>query len=320
MATPVTVYRWDDAGAPQIVDGKPTEYINLFKKCLVEGYGEKQGLGWQVQDESPLNQISFMNAGSGGSFVFGSESGGDIAGEKIKMQCCQSFIDFDNLVQPSQYSLYRTNYSGTFKEWMIIGTNAAFYFVNKRENQTKPANLVYTTYPVFFVGDFKPFTPGDQNTFIFWGGHSGSDHTNPASAQYISGQMVDSSMGRIIRTYTMDSPPQQVDCSIVNLIGNGRHNSLDSVIKKQTPEVTFLSPNYLTISNSAYHNDAYAESNNSVTNPLIRGLIPGLYVSQQTGFYDELLYFIKKINGVDYFNIPSTNNAASAVWINMEEW
>ena len=98
------------------------------------------------------------------------------------------------------------------------------------------------------------------------------------------------------------------------------HNSKDSIIKKQTPEITFLSPNYLSVSSRDYHYDDYAENNNSVTNPLLRGIIPGLYVSQQTGFYDELLYFIKKINGVDYFNIPSTDDAASAVWINLEEW
>lgn len=320
MAQPVTVYRWDDEGAPQIVDGRPSEYINLLKKCLVEGYGEKQGLGWLVQDESPLNQASFANAGSGGSFVLGSESGGDLAGEKIKMQCCQSFIDFDNLVQPSPFSLYRTYYSGTFKDWMIIGTNSAFYFVIKRENQTKPSDLIYGTYPIFFVGDFKPLTPGDQSLFIFWGGHSGSDHTNPASAQYISGQYVDGGLGRLIRTYTMDSPALQVNCAIRNLLGGGPHNSKDSVIKKQTPEITFLSPSYLSSTTRDYHYDEFAENNNSLTNPLLRGIIPGLYISQQTGYYDELLYFIKKINGVDYFNIPSTADAASAVWINLEEW
>ena len=51
MASPVTIYRWDDVGAPQIVDGKPSEYMNMLKKCLVEGYGSKASLGWTVVDD-----------------------------------------------------------------------------------------------------------------------------------------------------------------------------------------------------------------------------------------------------------------------------
>ena len=75
MAQAVTVYRWDDPGAPQIVDGRPSEFINVFKKCLVEGYGDKQPLGWQVQLEEAINKISFINdvtaGGSGGSKLGG---------------------------------------------------------------------------------------------------------------------------------------------------------------------------------------------------------------------------------------------------------
>ena len=52
---PVKVYRWDDAGAPQVmpVDGAVK---TILKACLVTGYGEnenrKEPLGWEMLHEN----------------------------------------------------------------------------------------------------------------------------------------------------------------------------------------------------------------------------------------------------------------------------
>lgn len=81
MGLPVTVYRWDDAGAPQLSKGiKPSELINVLKKCLVDGYGSKQGAGWSVPFmDLASNQIVFRNStlqGSGSFVKFWPRSAG----------------------------------------------------------------------------------------------------------------------------------------------------------------------------------------------------------------------------------------------------
>ncbi|TMN67297.1 hypothetical protein CWB85_19805 [Pseudoalteromonas sp. S1727] len=329
MAQAVTVYRWDDPGAPQIVDGRPSEFINVFKKCLVEGYGEKIPLGWQVQLEEAINKISFINdvtaGGSGGSFVLKSALGGDEVGEKVIIQCCQSFIDFENIIQASPKSTYKMK-GGTFgydlfPQWLVIGTSHAFYFITKMTTHQSVSSLQNLYYPAFFVGDFNKIIPSDQNRFILFGGYTGlNDDTNPGSTAYLSGKLVDGAASSSIKGYTLDSPPSVWQYTIRTLLGSGRNNIEDSVVKKETPEITFMSPAYIFNNSYDYHRSEYAETYNSVTNPAIRGVIPGLFVSQQVGFFDEALYYTPIINNQVHLNLPSTGGRASAVWINMEQW
>lgn len=51
---PVTVFRWDDEGAPQ-VELAAGSIKTILKACLVTGYGEgnkrKDGLGWEMAFE-----------------------------------------------------------------------------------------------------------------------------------------------------------------------------------------------------------------------------------------------------------------------------
>lgn len=52
---PVKVYRWDDAGAPQVLPGAG-DIKTILKACLVTGYGEnenrKEPLGWEMPFEN----------------------------------------------------------------------------------------------------------------------------------------------------------------------------------------------------------------------------------------------------------------------------
>lgn len=329
MALPVTVYRWDDPGAPQIINGRPSEFINVFKKCLVEGYGDKQPLGWAVQLEGALNQISFVNdiatGGTGGSYVLKSENGADAVGEKVIIQCCQSFVDFENLVQASPKSTYKM-LGGTFgrdlfPEWLIIGTSNAFYFIAKMTSQTAVSGLNYLYYPAFFAGDFDKIIPSDQNRFILFGGYTGgSDHINPAATEYLSGKLVDGGSSSSIKGYTLESPPKLWYFTVRSLLGIGSNSIKNSTVKGETPEITFLSPSYIFNSSEEKHHETRAENYNSAKNPVVRGIMPGLFISQEVGYYNEPLYLIKSINNQLHLNLPSTGDKASAVWINLEQW
>lgn len=61
---PVTVFRSTDAGAPELKN-EPGSLKTLLKTCLVSGYGGKQGLGWQMHNESGNNVVFHFGEGFG---------------------------------------------------------------------------------------------------------------------------------------------------------------------------------------------------------------------------------------------------------------
>lgn len=58
---PVKVYRWDDAGAPQVLPAEG-DIKTILKACLVTGYGEnenrKEPLGWKYHLKMAIPPVS----------------------------------------------------------------------------------------------------------------------------------------------------------------------------------------------------------------------------------------------------------------------
>lgn len=55
MALPVTMYRWDDPGAPQLSQTQGSA-VDVIKKCLIDGYGTKEPAGWVIEEISSDNK------------------------------------------------------------------------------------------------------------------------------------------------------------------------------------------------------------------------------------------------------------------------
>lgn len=65
MSVP-TVYRWDDASAPQITDYRDYTQIKAFIQAVfVDGYGAKPGLGWTMTTNDPNHEINLEAADIG---------------------------------------------------------------------------------------------------------------------------------------------------------------------------------------------------------------------------------------------------------------
>ena len=97
--TQVTVYKWDDVGAPQITTGSPTEYMNVLIKCLVEGYGTKQPVGWEVlenQASTPFLALhnNIQAGASGGKFILKAPDNGNY--DYITVTSALEYTDKDN--------------------------------------------------------------------------------------------------------------------------------------------------------------------------------------------------------------------------------
>ncbi len=185
MATlPVTVYRWDDANAPVIANGLTSEIIECLKKCLVEGYGDKQPLGWTIAfEELAANKIAFRNntdQGGSGSFVVfkGRNQADDDQG--VEFQPCLSMTSFDDLFLAGNKQGFRlkTNY-GTYNadKWIIIGTAIGFYFIADQLGEYYHVGSLYNC--CMYVGDIASSQHNDIGRFI---GMSSPIHNNAGYA------------------------------------------------------------------------------------------------------------------------------------------
>ena len=106
MAQAVTICRHTDEGAPQIVEGRPSEYYDVFKKCLVEGFGNKSPLGWTITEEhtdSPFIafQNDINNGGSGGYFTITAANNNPI--QVMIGQSCLDFINRDTMFRKGDF-------------------------------------------------------------------------------------------------------------------------------------------------------------------------------------------------------------------------
>ncbi len=321
MTQPVTVYRWDDVGAPQVVDGRPSEYIEIFKKCLVEGYGTKQPLGWTIAEEStaPLF-IAFQNdtasGGTGGTLMLDAPS--NAPSDPLKIQSALDFASRGSFSRPGFYFAIdagSTNPDYTAKNWVIIGTATAFYmyaFTPYRANQ----NYQQTTYsPSFFAGDLHSLIPNDPGRFTAFTGER--DNLQTRWSGTLNYKLVDASPGVLMKLYPADGGETTVLMTTSSIFGIYCGNG-DSSLYSAEPEITTLCPLYV-VANDSYSN---APTMNNVVSPYCRALLPGFFVSGQVG-YRNVGYqpFTKAIDNQQYMQVPAGNsNRNSGLWINMEQW
>ena len=315
MALPVTVYRWDDAGAPQISTdgGTPSEIINVLKKCLVEGYGDKAGLGWSIPFEDVAsNKIAFRNStvvGSGGFTQFWSEGGLDTPNNSILYRSSRAMTALDVFHEVRKYNGF--NSSVGMYQWVIIGTGRAFYFIlNLSTRNDVMATGTHYSYSGFF-GDITPAINSDASTYINYTYSTEDDRGGGWSSNfdYISNN--------------------GLFCYMANTDGSG-------LLQKQQIKLAFthsatlvsygVPPTTLTIANiSIGPNLSFKDEDGltvsmSVKQPLIRGIIPGLFQMAEHGYSDQPWPQIINRNGVDYWLLRQAHVGAASMMIRMDEW
>ena len=116
---PVTVFRSTDAGAPEL-KVEPGSLKTLLKTCLVSGYGGKQGLGWQMHNESGNNVVFHFGTGFGLAVDDNTPAAprfGFVAGANFGQ----------NLGDPRENSDVFGFHQ--FQSWMLVGHAQAFAFI-----------------------------------------------------------------------------------------------------------------------------------------------------------------------------------------------
>lgn len=317
MTTPVTIYRWDDAGAPQVVEGRPSEYLNVLKKCLVEGYGAKTSLGWSlIDEETAAPHCAFMNnttIGSGGVAMFSATD--NAIGQKVIVRGVQDYVDRNVYSRSSNYHPidYGSISINLNKNWILIGTGKAFYFF-AYSDYAMATNVTTTRFTIsFFMGDINSLIPNDPAPFTCF---SGVKNTTTTSWSYtLIYKLSESTLDRIGGLHPTDGTDSLKEFSIMSLFNN--FGGVSDLPATSAANIRVMSPCYaLMYTGNLKQSGPYQ---NDLT-PFVRGLIPGLFIADAPGYRDEVPPVIKEIEGTSYYLIPSVSSVTCCAWINLEAW
>ncbi len=332
MGLPVTVYRWDDAGAPQMSKGvRPSELINVLKKCLVDGYGSKSGAGWSVAFEDvATNQIVFRNStlvGSGGFVKFWPKSASNALQTPIFFQSATWLPSLDPTWSSTSNRGWRcaVGNSAQAYKWLVIATAAGFYLMTHGDSPLNVTPFDTNIMLSFFVGDIHSIIPNDFNRFITFSSPSTSDVTDAVSPDwsYGLGYLTNNSgVAKMHQTDGTDNPKQMVLSLSADAFPTTRINALpsDGLAMLFTPaRVQATSINPASTSPTFLDSDGQNMCNSNL-HPAFRGYLPGMFQSSFTGYSGSPLPLIRTVNGVAFYHIPIGHVGAGNLWISTGDW
>ncbi|WP_304635544.1 hypothetical protein [Pseudoalteromonas sp.] len=319
MAT-VTVYRWDDAGAPAVVEGRPSEHFNVLKKCLVEGYGNKLPAGWSVVHESLPEEPPFIalknsaTEGSGGALMV--KSANNNANTRGTIQGCLDFVSSESQARVGPYFTVPLfgNSAGSPNRWIIIATSTAFFYYAFSESRQSFNFHGTFAHQCYFAGDLISFYDNDPSKFVtLSGGINSTSYGWNTQLNYLLGDNPAATAGYI---YALDGSESKENLHITSCLGSPYVHQTS--IQDSEPEIRVLSPIFATA--KSYQLSSASVQGNSETNPFMRGRIPGIFASQESGYRHKDMAFTKLIDGINHLSIARANSGGINFWLNLEEW
>ena len=185
---PVTLYTSEDEGAPKL-SVNAGSFKTVLKACLVTGYGNKPGAGWEILFEE-ANKIALKSTDpkSPGFSVHISDNAGYIAA--LSLWENSTGIEAGRLIAPRRFINY---VSDIVEKWLLAACARGFVFVS----------LVGDRTAYFYVSDFPSFAATDNSATIFvaQGGDSPSYSYISYSPAGLNGTGSDERSGRIARSF-----------------------------------------------------------------------------------------------------------------------
>lgn len=283
MGLPVTVYRYTDAGAPQLTSGTPSEWINILKKVLIEGYGSKAPLGWTLEFENAgAYKAAFRNSvadgGTGGYVQFWSSNGGNAANTGMNFQTAASMTALDMFVKPGYGR--QLSYNALVKGWEIIGTSRGFYIIPHYTANlliANPSGNIYSQ--AYFIGDLQSPIVNDAGAFTIVSGLSTAGNVYSSSSVGINIQ----GLSLYCITYSADGGASSYFYSFSRLHANT--TVLDG--NAESLGINHIMTPLLITGSQASADGNGVPQNNSLVTPYCRGVLPGLYMSTFAGYRSE---------------------------------
>ena len=321
MAQAVTVYRWDDPGAPQLPNGKPNEIIDILTKCLVDGYGTKLPLGWtrpfyDAGTQAAAFRNSVADGGSGGYAKFFSNDGTDNNNALVRITHAASMTDINTLVRAGYTQAFNAPLgSGSSKmdKWALIGTPTAFYFLLSRNN----APIGTTLYnPTMFVGDFYSSIPADAGRFITVISPQTPNDSNANQTRtldYLTAASSTTSESMFI--YDADGFNLGAAHSFNTFNATSGAGAVVALDRPPVPEVllpVMIHPDGQLPSNGAYVDRLGDYRDYSNLSPTLRGVLPGFFINLFAGYRTAAWPKIVSLTDSDYWILRGGGSTGSA--------
>ena len=331
MPTPVTVYRWDDDGAPQITEpyGTANQIKTVLDACLVNGYGSKQSLGWtKVFDDA--NGVVYQNdttsGGSGGMVRFWPYNGDWVSqfprSKGLNFQAAKAFVDSETPHHPGFYQAlnHPVSKSSDTKAWVVIGTSSAFYlflsWVNESQDSASYQYKMTTrnnNQGEIFVGDIKSALDTDAGQFVAFHSSTGGDTDSISwysSLGYMNRLLSSSRSTSGVKIYHADNSE---GFDIYNPRATFSKSNIH--ISAEGADIFGIAP--VPICSDPTHEIPAAIDTSA---PALRGYMPGMIdvmrgLNKDSYWPQELV-----IDGQRYFQLHSPDSTCSHIWINMEQW
>ncbi|GGP37291.1 hypothetical protein GCM10009347_01570 [Shewanella algicola] len=329
MGLPVTVYRWDDAGAPQITDRKPSEILNILRKCLVDGYGTKSPLGWSVVFDEPSQfKTVFRNdptLGTGSCVSVSPRNGLNNAGVMLDFVPAVDFVDINTSYRRG-YSAGVHSFLTSMTKWFVIGNATGFYII---VSDTSPVSGYDKRYDdLCFVGDFNSVIPADAGKFIALnttntvGDDSYASHNHWsytfANTWYTPGTT--SPVGKPLKLYNADGADEYREYGVTLPFSPYNGNS---ATKLATHRSGVYAPIYIQLAGSTLGNMSLDVNGDHImassVSPTLRGFMPGLKIEATPRYASESWPVFDVINGQQHLLLRSQTTSAFT-WLNCEEW
>ncbi|WP_434340181.1 hypothetical protein [Motilimonas cestriensis] len=311
MPLPVTVYRWDDAGAPSAANSKPSEIINVLKKCLVEGYGDKQPLGWSVAfEDAAALKIAFKNneadGGSGGHVQFWSKSD-DASTQKMLYQGAATMPALDEFFMPG-YRRAFVGPSGGNAEWALIGCGRAFYFFIGRPNMDMSSGTYYNF--SMFVGDLDGARVVGQDPACFVA-FDGSANDSESTSYTNTFDYCVNNVQQCVKIYALDGSNYSENHWLFlpwSTPSGSREGEIAGAVFSPIPITLFDRP--VKIDNRF----------DAAQFPPLRGFMPGLFQANQAGYSLSPWPTVREFGGHSYWLFRTSSHDSASSWLDLGGW
>lgn len=172
---PVRVFSSADNGAPRYDKSKAGNIFDILKACLVDGYGDKAGLGWECKFPSGKSGI-FMPTDkkqTDWGLKLGVDSGRRVQLSQVRLPT--SFeSDAGSASMRGNAGFFCHNYQNGYEHnhsWYLVGHALGFVLVLTNEDRTK--NMI------LYFGKVPSLAAADDHNYLLW-------YTTSESYEYLN--------------------------------------------------------------------------------------------------------------------------------------
>lgn len=167
---PVKMYKWDDVGAPELKKTTANGVAEIFKACLVVGYGQKAAAGWTMPYESLGIKVFRPQVGTEIDFYLRMSADN---GRQVEAGVYQNMIDANTgslkLKCAQQFKYARGT---TSKKWLLVASPRGVWFFCEQAYHLDDTGI---SGAYFFVGDTMRDNTGLKALFMQHTGGSYND-------------------------------------------------------------------------------------------------------------------------------------------------